>query len=419
MNATNLVQRARSIKYDNVLAYLGLAFKDFAYPVYLFGSYATGRFHGHSDIDILIIVPDAQSAEAYRQACDKMAGLGMNYDILISPSIERLDGSIAASLQVIQDPLQQRPTSAPRYRHQTGLTLIEIMIALLIGAFLLGGVINIFINSKQTYRMQEGLSRLQENGRFAMDFLTNDIRMAGYKGCGSSVVPNVIANPPLPTALANPNMFALYGNNNVAANWDANACGASNACIAGTDAITYSLGNSCGGSLTGNMATTNANIQIAATNTCNNLSGEVLIISDCSATDIFQATAVASGAGSETIAHSSTGNTSNNLSKLYGPDAEILKFNSITYFIRTGASGQPALWRLDNSLPTSATNPIELIEGIENMQILYGVDLEFANPCPSPPLGCGTPNYYVPANNVVAADWSKVLSTRNPDLCYP
>ena len=66
--------------------------------------------------------------------------------------------------------------------YQTGMTLIEIMIALLIGAFFLGGVIQIFIGSKQTYRMQEGLSRLQENGRFALDFLSKDIRMAGFMG---------------------------------------------------------------------------------------------------------------------------------------------------------------------------------------------------------------------------------------------
>ena len=67
--------------------------------------------------------------------------------------------------------------------YQSGMTLIEIMIALLIGAFLLGGVLQIFVSSKQTNRMQENLSRLQENGRFAMNFLTKDIRMAGYWGC--------------------------------------------------------------------------------------------------------------------------------------------------------------------------------------------------------------------------------------------
>lgn len=71
--------------------------------------------------------------------------------------------------------------------YQAGMTLIEIMIALLIGAFLIGGVLEIFINSRQTYRMQEDLSRLQENGRFATQFISNSMRMTGFWGC---LIPN-------------------------------------------------------------------------------------------------------------------------------------------------------------------------------------------------------------------------------------
>jgi type IV pilus assembly protein PilW len=68
---------------------------------------------------------------------------------------------------------------------QKGLTLIEIMIALLLGAFLIGGVMQIFVNARQTYRMQQVLSRLQENGRFAMDFMGASIRSADYVLCPS------------------------------------------------------------------------------------------------------------------------------------------------------------------------------------------------------------------------------------------
>jgi type IV pilus assembly protein PilW len=75
---------------------------------------------------------------------------------------------------------------------QKGLTLIEIMIALLLGAVLLAGVIQVFLNTKQTYKMQEALSRLQENGRFAMDFLGRDIRMADYRGCTTA---SLLLNP--------------------------------------------------------------------------------------------------------------------------------------------------------------------------------------------------------------------------------
>jgi len=104
MNATNLIQLARAKKMESVLSFLKLAFKDFAYPVYLFGSYATGRSHGHSDVDVLIIAPDALAKKVYLQACDKMAELGMNYDILISPSINRVDSSIFSSLKTINIP---------------------------------------------------------------------------------------------------------------------------------------------------------------------------------------------------------------------------------------------------------------------------------------------------------------------------
>ena len=128
--------------------------------------------------------------------------MSMNYDILIASSINRLNSNIVASLQAISATASPQLASPPASmqsnssilphqastspsRHQRGLTLVELMIAMLLGLFLLGGLLQIFISSKQTYRMQEGLSRLQENGRFAIDFMARDIRLAGYKGCSS------------------------------------------------------------------------------------------------------------------------------------------------------------------------------------------------------------------------------------------
>lgn len=65
-------------------------------------------------------------------------------------------------------------------RHQHGLTLIEIMVALVLSLFLIAGVIQLFLGSKQTYRFHDAASRLQENGRLALDTMGRDIRMAGY-----------------------------------------------------------------------------------------------------------------------------------------------------------------------------------------------------------------------------------------------
>ena len=63
---------------------------------------------------------------------------------------------------------------------QLGLSLIELMVAMTIGLFLLLVISNLFIGSKQTYTNQDNLSRLQENGRFAIALLGKVIRESGY-----------------------------------------------------------------------------------------------------------------------------------------------------------------------------------------------------------------------------------------------
>jgi type IV pilus assembly protein PilW len=68
-----------------------------------------------------------------------------------------------------------------------GLSLIEVMVALAISAILLFGLSQIFIGSKNVYKLQEGMSRAQENARFVMQYLENNVRMAGYMGCGNDV----------------------------------------------------------------------------------------------------------------------------------------------------------------------------------------------------------------------------------------
>ncbi|MDD2761111.1 MAG: PilW family protein [Methylomonas sp.] len=285
-------------------------------------------------------------------------------------------------------------------RWQAGLTLVEIMIALLIGAFLLGGVLQVFVNSKQTYRMQENLSRLQESGRFAMELISNDLRMAGYVGCASlgAVKLTIDADPKADEdkgSNTNPkltdfsNSTAITGDDNVAADWNASAC--SGSCVADTDAVTVQYAGTCGGYLIGNMGTDNANIQIPENNSCGVKANDTLLISDCSAADIFIATNASKGEKKQTIAHAANQNTSPKLSKVYGTDAELYVLKSYSYFIRTGASGRPALWRLDNTKAAAVgTNPVELVEDVENLQILYGEDTD----------ADGAANYYVTADDI-------------------
>jgi len=196
-------------------------------------------------------------------------------------------------------------------RFQMGLSLIELLIAMLISAFLIAGILQIFIGSKQTYSMQQNLSRLQENGRFALEFLERDIRMAGYWGCLVQSAPNTT--------------YDISGEDNV------------------LDTLTDTL--------------------------------------------------TLRGAYTEEI----TG------SQVCGDRVDI----TATYY--TGSSSKKTYKIIPCSVATDTTVGLTndgtecLIEGIENMQILYGVDTD----------GDKTPNSYLSAPTIGVwgkSDWDKVVS---------
>ena len=76
-----------------------------------------------------------------------------------------------------------------RYPHkpaQHGFSLLEIMVALALGAILMAGIITLFSNMSGVNRVQTGLARLQENGRFALMRMENDLRMAGAQYCSTT-----------------------------------------------------------------------------------------------------------------------------------------------------------------------------------------------------------------------------------------
>ena len=68
---------------------------------------------------------------------------------------------------------------------QTGLSLVELMVALAIGSFLIVGAIQIYNQSRQAFVINESIARIQETAQFAMDTLEADIRMASNWGRSS------------------------------------------------------------------------------------------------------------------------------------------------------------------------------------------------------------------------------------------
>ncbi len=73
--------------------------------------------------------------------------------------------------------------------NHSGFALIELLIAMVLGLLLMTGAIQVMLSSKQTFRANEDISRIQENGRFALDVLIRDVRMAGFRDPANGDIP--------------------------------------------------------------------------------------------------------------------------------------------------------------------------------------------------------------------------------------
>ncbi|WP_315982262.1 prepilin-type N-terminal cleavage/methylation domain-containing protein [Aliamphritea spongicola] len=76
----------------------------------------------------------------------------------------------------------QIPEYSYRSFSQRGLSMIELMVSMLIGLIIMGAVLQVFLSSNQSYRIQEAQSRIQEDGRAAIHFISQDIRGADFWG---------------------------------------------------------------------------------------------------------------------------------------------------------------------------------------------------------------------------------------------
>ncbi|MEM7251172.1 MAG: PilW family protein [Pseudomonadota bacterium] len=81
-------------------------------------------------------------------------------------------------------------TSATKYsssaRHQRGVTLTELMVALVIGLILIGGALVVFLESRETAQVNQTVARLQENASFAAEEIARSVELSGYWGQNNS-----------------------------------------------------------------------------------------------------------------------------------------------------------------------------------------------------------------------------------------
>jgi len=302
-------------------------------------------------------------------------------------------------------------------RKQQGLTLVELMVALVLGMLVMVGVIQLFISNKETYRVQDGLARVQEAGRFAVYLMNTDIAGGANLGCSGSdftEISNVALGVPAElTPDAQGRLTTLSGMNNVAASVTLPS-GFPITPVAGTDIINVRGVSSTAGVRypSVRMADTSDDISLGAGN-LSIAEGELLYLSTCMKADIFRATNSVPAGTAGPLEHGTTvtlgdGTTSNvnsqaSLVHVHGQDAVLGKLRSYWYFVADSGvvtDGQPvfALYRKDHSTQP----PVELVTGVEDMQITYGIDNDGDTQ--------KTVDTYVTANNV--ANWSEVISVR-------
>jgi type IV pilus assembly protein PilW len=289
-------------------------------------------------------------------------------------------------------------------RHQYGLSLVELMIAITLSLLLIAGVLQIFLSSKQTYSTNNALSRVQESGRFAMEFLTQDIRNVGYKGqCLGQPTSHLTNEAGGLITLADP----IEGWNDIGTD-DSKPPHVSGTPISDTDMLMVKLAAGSTDywvtSSTATALTTSTTDASGATRITPQITEDAVVLaSDAVGCDIFQNSATSNGV---TVAKVTTSNNkAGSWSRPYSGNTELLPLVNATYYIRANNGRPPSLVRerLSRGPTAASTVPTwvveELVDGIQNMQISYGI-ADTNKQVTS----------YVDANDV--SNWNNVASVR-------
>ncbi len=324
----------------------------------------------------------------------------------------------------------------PMQRKMHGVTLIEMMISLTIGLLIIAGIGYAYLGSRQGFRSQDALSRMQEGARTAFEIMDKDIRMAGFTGCPRNTAASGDINILSSASDWDKNLFVkpLIGYEKASEAWSAFPAGVTG--VAGKvlrgDALTVLRADNSQEFIVFSHDTGASQITLTANHDLKQ--GEILIVAkgDCSRTAIFQKT---NSGNNNLVQHTAAGSagacgtSGNKCAGLGSPCVEdptnidppgecptgtpyefplgsrIYRLSAITYYIHTNDEGEPALYRqvLGTETGSPKNKAEELIEGVQDMQLLYSEDT-------SPDNVIDKVDVYRTANNV--ADWSKVVGIR-------
>lgn len=262
-------------------------------------------------------------------------------------------------------------------RKQHGLTLIEMMTALVIGSVLLAGLTQVFVASRQGYKLSESLGYVQEAGRLALYSISDDLRRAGYWGGNADI--SSFAGGSVATLAPTAANFNLCPSNT---NWarmlqqrvfGLNDTSASYACLPASGAGSWVRGDVVVARFADSTQQQPADMNAAT-----------------AANTLFIRTSLFEG---RMFVGSANANPLNAISQSNGPVAAYALSGRGYYVGQSSVScdgaAVPSLHRI--TLDNAGTPQVQdLVAGVEDLQIQWGFDSD----------GDGVPNQYLDANNV-------------------
>lgn len=301
-----------------------------------------------------------------------------------------------------------------------GVSLIELMIAMTLGLLLLAGLVTIFTNASQTQRELQRTAQQIENGRYAMDILTQDLHHAGYYGqfytfpAGTALQDDCATDAATITTAMSLPIRAIRAADLVTAPASPGA-----SCATWFTAANLQPGSDV---LVVRRAETSALAVGSAS-----VNNEVYIQANTTSAEIQL------GNNSTTTATSKADGSAATIKKKDGATAaEIRKFHTHIYFVApcsipagggdicTGSSDDggkpiPTLKRLELSVSSSGTrtlNVVPIAEGIEFVKYEFGIDNSPATANATTGLiGDGAPDSYI-NTTPTAADIGNIVAAR-------
>ncbi len=341
----------------------------------------------------------------------------------------------------------QKPT------HSNGFTILEILVALALGGFLISGMLTIFTSTNAVYRVENGLARLQENARFTMTVIERDLRMTGHQYCTTKVNKSgaALRRPPrvyLNDVTAIVNGFPTSPDGNpynldtrffIQGHECAGGClptlatspFASNSPIpdagdgtldsrpSSADVLSIRYLEGDGQLLDASMANDTSPVSVLNPGVAplNFAANDVAVIADCTGMDIFSI-ATAGNTLTHTLAD---GNLSMDISQAYQRNVDTRVFNLsqdfrvVSYYLQVvdnNGDNVSALFRAENGVAQ------ELVRGVDRLDFRYGVQLANGNVAylnadeiENNTLQCPTdPSALVGAPNLPGCLWSEIKS---------